>query len=131
MPTHTRLLTKPSSDVAGCGFPPAHHLLLPLMASCVFFAGCSREPAEKEPIVTVQAVTVQKTTLQHTVTAEAILFPLQQAAIIPKISAPVKTFYVRRGDKVHNGQLLAVLENRDLAAAAEDTRGAYQQAQAT
>ena len=29
------------------------------------------------------------------------------------------------------GQLLAVLENRDLSAAAQDTRGAYDQAQAT
>jgi multidrug efflux pump subunit AcrA (membrane-fusion protein) len=132
MPMRNRLLTKPRNDATVCGFPCAHRLLLSFMGGCVFFfAGCSREPAEKEPIVTVQAVTVQKTTLQHTVSSEAILFPLQQAAIIPKINAPVKTFYVKRGGKVHKGQLLAELENRDLAAAAEDTRGAYQQAQAT
>ena len=74
---------------------------------------------------------MQKTTPQHTVTAEGILFPLQQAAITPKTSAPVKAFYVKRGDSVRKGELIATLENRDLAAAAQDTKGTYEQAQAT
>ena len=78
----------------------------------------------------VQVVAVEKTTIQRTVTAEAVLFPLQQAAITPKISAPVKAFYIKRGSHVRQGQLLAVLENRDLAAAAQDSKGAYDQAQA-
>jgi HlyD family secretion protein len=93
-------------------------------------AGCSGNSSEKETAVPVQIVAVQKTTLQHMVTADAVLFPLQQAAITPKISAPVKAFYVKRGGPVHRGQLLAVLENRDLAAAAQDTKGGYDQAQA-
>ena len=73
----------------------------------------------------------RKPPLQHTVTAEGILFPLQQAAITPKTSAPVKAFYVKRGDSVRKGELIATLENRDLAAAAQDTKGNYEQAQAT
>src|ERR1700675_1243665 len=59
------------------------------------------------------------------VTSEAVLYPLAQSAIVPKISAPIKAFYVNRGSKVHAGQLLATLENRDLAAAAQDNQGAY------
>jgi multidrug efflux pump subunit AcrA (membrane-fusion protein) len=78
----------------------------------------------------VQVVPVEKQTLQRTVTAEAILFPLQQSALVPKVSAPVKAFYVKRGSRVRKGQLLAVLENRDLAAAAQENKGAYDQAQA-
>ncbi len=92
--------------------------------------GCSSAPADKEPVVPVQAVSVSKITIQHTIQAEAILFPLKQSAIVPKISAPVKSFYVTRGSHVHQGELLATLENRDLAAAAQDTRGTYDQAQA-
>ena len=84
----------------------------------------------EEPTVSVQVVPVKKTTIEQTVTSEAILFPLAQSAIVPKISAPVKAFYVNRGSKVHEGQLLAKLENRDLAAAAQDNQGAYDQAQA-
>jgi len=97
----------------------------------VFFSGCSKELGEKEPVVPVQVVAVEKTTIQHAVVAEAVLFPLAQSAIVPKISAPVKTFLVTRGSRVREGELLAVLEHQDLAAAAVDTKGTYDQAQAT
>jgi HlyD family secretion protein len=91
--------------------------------------GCSSEkPAE--PTVSVQVVPAKKATIEQTVTSEAVLYPLAQSAIVPKISAPIKAFYVNRGGKVHAGQLLATLENRDLAAAAQDNQGAYDQAQA-
>ena len=91
--------------------------------------GCSSEkPAE--PTVGVQTVPVKKTTIEQMVTSEAVLYPLAQSAIVPKISAPIKAFYVNRGSKVHAGQLLATLENRDLAAAAQDNQGSYDQAQA-
>ena len=103
---------------------------LVLVAALFASAGCSRKPKEIEPTVAVQAATAEKATLNHTVTAEAILYPLQQAAITPKISAPVKAFYVKRGAKVHKGQLLAVLENRDLAAAEVENQGNFEQAQA-
>src|SRR5947209_8783247 len=103
----------------------AFMMALPIL----FSSGCSKEKTE-EPIVAVQVAPVEKETIQRTVTAEAILFPLQQSAIVPKISAPVQKFYVKRGSPVHQGQLLAMLENRDLAAAQTDTRGAYEQAQA-
>lgn len=78
----------------------------------------------------MQVVAVEKTTMQRTVTTDAILFPLQQAAITPKISAPVKAFYIKRGSHVRQGELLAVLENLDLVAAVQDSKGAYDQAQA-
>jgi len=94
-------------------------------------SNCSKEPGAKEPVVPVQVAAVEKITIQHTVVAEGVLFPLAQSAIVPKISAPVKTFLVTRGSRVHEGELLAVLEHQDLAAAAQDTKGAYDQAQAT
>ena len=61
---------------------------------------------------------------------EATLYPINQAAITPKVSAPVRRFYVIRGDRVREGQLLAVLENNDLSAAAIENRGGLEQAQA-
>jgi HlyD family secretion protein len=92
--------------------------------------GCSSEKGDKEPTVAVQVAAVEKTAIQRTITSQAILFPLQQAAIVPKINAPVQKFLVSRGSPVRKGQLLAVLENRDLTAAAQDTEGAYRQQQA-
>ena len=106
-------------------------ICLALGFSLLFLSACSKEPGEKEPAVPVQVVAVEKTTIEHTVVAEAVLFPLAQSAIVPKISAPVKTFLVSRGSRVHEGDLLAVLEHQDLSAAAVDTKGTYDQAQAT
>jgi HlyD family secretion protein len=92
--------------------------------------GCSGKEKEKEPVVSVESALVQRTKLERTVTAEAIVFPLHQAALVPKISAPVEKFYINRGSHVRQGQLLAVLENKDLSAAAEQSRGEFEQAQA-
>jgi len=100
-------------------------------ASLCLACGCSSEPKEAEPAVPVQIVSVTKANLQQIITTDAVLFPVAQSAIVPKISAPVKKFYVNRGSHVRAGQLLAELENRDLAAAAQENRGAYDQAQAT
>jgi len=101
------------------------------LASVLITAGCSSDKGDKEPTVTVQVAAVEKTTIQHTIHTQAILFPRQQAAIVPKISAPVKKFLVKRGSPVRQGQLLAVLENRDLSAAAQENKGSYEQAQAS
>ncbi|HYM78530.1 MAG TPA: efflux RND transporter periplasmic adaptor subunit [Candidatus Dormibacteraeota bacterium] len=100
------------------------------LAGFLFTTGCSSDKTDKEPTVTVQAAPVEKTSIQRTITTQAILFPRAQAAIVPKISAPVQKFLVKRGSAVHEGELLAVLENRDLSAAAKDTEGAYKQQEA-
>lgn len=100
------------------------------LAVVVVLSGCSKESGEKEPTVVVQVAAVEKKTIEHTLVSEGVLFPLAQSAITPKISAPVKTFYVKRGSRVHEGELLAVLENQDLSAAAQDTKGSYDSAQA-
>ncbi|HUO26878.1 MAG TPA: efflux RND transporter periplasmic adaptor subunit [Candidatus Aquilonibacter sp.] len=92
-------------------------------------AACSEEK-EKEPVVSVQISPVETVTIQHTVDTEAILYARQQAAIMPKISAPVQRFLVQRGSRVHRGELLAVLENRDLNAAAQENKGDLEEAQA-
>src|SRR3974390_1374056 len=96
---------------------------LATVTALLFTAACSSDKGDKEPTVSVQVAAVEKTTIQHTITTQAILFPRQQAAIVPKISAPVQKFLVKRGSPVHEGELLAVLENRDLTAAAQDTKG--------
>ena len=100
-------------------------------AAWALATACSSEKPAEQPVVSVQVAQVEKTTMQRVVEAQAVLFPLQQAAIPPKISAPVQRFLVKRGSHVKAGQLLALLENRDLSAAAQDTKGSYEQAQAT
>ena len=95
-----------------------------------YLAGCSKEQAEPQPIVTVQAAPVKQASISQTITTDAVLFPINQATIVPKIASPVQKPYVMRGAKVHKGQLLLTLENKDLAAAAQQNRGDLETAQA-
>jgi multidrug efflux pump subunit AcrA (membrane-fusion protein) len=69
-------------------------------------------------------------TIAEHIVADAILAPRAQAAITPKIAAPVRKFYVQRGAHVKAGQLLAELESKDLAAAEMDNKGAFMAAEA-
>ncbi|MFY9529063.1 MAG: efflux RND transporter periplasmic adaptor subunit [Candidatus Acidiferrales bacterium] len=78
-----------------------------------------------------QVAVAENETVQQKVTADAVLYPRDQAAIVPKVSAPVRKFYVGKGTKVHAGQLLAELENRDLAGSLTESQGGYQQAEAS
>jgi multidrug efflux pump subunit AcrA (membrane-fusion protein) len=78
----------------------------------------------------VKAEKPEQGEIAESIVADATLAPLAQAAIVPKIAAPVERFYVQRGSRVKAGQLLATLENRDLTAAALDNQGAYDTAQA-
>jgi multidrug efflux pump subunit AcrA (membrane-fusion protein) len=78
----------------------------------------------------VQTTIARQTPITEHIMVDGILSPLAQAAISPRISAPVKVFFVQRGSKVRKGELLATLENRDLEAAVVDNQGSYDAAQA-
>ncbi|MEO8658994.1 MAG: efflux RND transporter periplasmic adaptor subunit [Bryobacteraceae bacterium] len=106
-------------------------LSLALGATLLCLSGCAKKKeVEAEPVLPVQVAPVQRETIERVLRAEGVLRALDQSAVMPKISAPVKKFYVNRGDHVTAGQLLAILESRDLAAAVTDAKGAYDQASA-
>jgi HlyD family secretion protein len=92
--------------------------------------GCSKEEKEPEPEVSVQTTPTERKDISQIVTEEAVIFPLQQATVAPKITSSIKQFLVQRGARVKKGQLLAILENADLSAAAEASQGDLQQAEA-
>ena len=99
------------------------------LVAVALLSACKKE-ATPPVEVTVQAEKPEQGAIAEHIMVDAVLSPLAQAAIEPKITAPVRKFYVQRGAKVKEGQLLAVLENADLAAAALDNKGAFQAAQA-
>jgi multidrug efflux pump subunit AcrA (membrane-fusion protein) len=104
--------------------------LVLLAAVLSLLVACSKSEKQAGPVVSVQVAPVVQGSIEKVISAEVVLFPLQQAAITSKISAPVKQFYVNRGSKVKAGQLLATLENRDLNASQIENKGALAQAEA-
>jgi len=103
-----------------------------ILLLCLALTGCrgkKEEPAS--PVVTVDVAPVLLSQIQQTVRADGVVYPKQQAAIVPKVAAPIRKALVQRGAKVKAGQLLIELENQDLAGAATESRATYDQAQAT
>jgi HlyD family secretion protein len=106
-------------------------ILLSITASLLAMSGCAKEaPKEAEPIVPVQVTAVRQDSIRRIVTADAVLFARDWSNVMPKISAPVRKFYVNRGDHVKQGQLVAELESGDLRASAAESTGQLNQAEA-
>ena len=106
-------------------------LLLWMVASLLLMSACAKkEEKEAEPIVPVQVTPARQDSIRRIVTADAVLFARDWSNVMPKISAPVRKFYVNRGDHVTQGQLVAELESSDLRAAAAESKGQFDQAEA-
>lgn len=108
-------------------------IVLSMAAGSLLLAvGCGAKKEEEPPEspVPVLVQSVERAPIRKLVTADGIVFPVDQASIVPKISAPVRSFAVKRGDPVRAGQVVAVLENRDLAASVADNQGMVAQAEA-
>lgn len=106
---------------------------LTTMLSLAVVSGCKKAANEDEgadEAVAVQAEHPSVGPISEQITADAVLAPLAQAAIAPRISAPIRAEYVQRGARVHKGQLLISLEDRDLQGSALDSKGAVTSAQA-
>src|ERR1700722_7899513 len=99
--------------------------VISLFAFALLLSACGKkQEAEVASPPTVQVTSVTQNTIRRIVRGDGILFPLEQANVVPKITAPVSKFYVHRGDHVREGQLVAELENKDLVGAAKEAKTA-------
>ena len=114
------------------GRAPGHGGAAVLIAALMLVGCGKKEDAKKEgeAPTTVMVETAVFGAIDHVVTADAVLYPINQANVVSKISAPVRRVLVNRGDHVKAGQLLVELESADLAAQANESRSQYDQAQA-
>lgn len=96
----------------------------------LYLSGCNGKDETQPAVVNVQAAVAAEQPVTEEISGDAVLTPQAQAALVPKITAPVEKYLVQRGSRVKASELLAVLENKDLTAAEMDNRGAYAQAKA-
>ena len=103
------------------------------LACALWLAGCAqnREEAAEKPVVAVKTARAEIADLPQVVSAPATIFPREQANIAARITAPIRELRAKKGDNVRAGQVLAVLENRDLVAQEREAQAAVQDAQAS
>jgi multidrug efflux pump subunit AcrA (membrane-fusion protein) len=103
-----------------------------VVSAGILISGCgSKEVADATPTVTVQVDGAEKGPIQRKVVTDAVLYPRDQAAIVPKVVSSVKKWYVDKGSRVKAGELLGELENQDLTGAQMKSQGGYAQAEVT
>lgn len=101
---------------------------LPLL----LLTACSKQDTTNEapPVVSVEVARVAKTTIPISVKGPATIFPRAQANVTSRITAPIRELRAQKGDSVHEGEILAVLENADLAAQRDQSLSAVENASA-
>jgi len=67
-------------------------------------------------VVSVKVAKVEKETIAAPVSAVGTIFPREQATVAAKISAQIKTMAILKNKLVKAGEVIAVLESRDLVA---------------
>lgn len=98
----------------------------------LLLSGCNKNADNTPDIpVSVHAERPFVGSISAEIAADAILAPLAEAAICPRISSPIRAEYVQRGARVHQGEILLSLDDGDLKGAALDSEGALAAAEAS
>src|ERR1700685_139638 len=92
-----------------------------LFLTLLCLAGCRASEKDEAPVVNVEVTPARRAPISEKISAEALVFPLRQAIITPKITSTIKTFLVQRGSRGQKGQGVALGAN-DHPAASDTAR---------
>jgi RND family efflux transporter MFP subunit len=90
----------------------------------------SETEAEVTPIVSVKIAKAEKATIAAPVTAVGTIWPREKADVGAKISAQIKSMPLLKNKLVRAGEIIAVLESRDLQAQRAEAVAALNEARA-
>ncbi len=103
-----------------------------ILGLCLFLAGCgARQEEQAKPVVEVKLASAETATVRLSLEAPATVFPLQQAAIAARITAPIRSIAARKGESAAAGQVLVELDSADLVAQRQEAEAAVSEARAS
>jgi HlyD family secretion protein len=103
----------------------------PILSIALLLSGCAhQEEAPQKTVVAVKVARAELAVVRLTVTAPATVYPREQANISSRITAHIGELRTRKAETVAAGQVLAVLESRDILAQRDEVRAGLADAQA-
>lgn len=90
----------------------------------------TEEETEVTPLVSVKVVKAEKDYIAAPVSAVGTIWPREKADVAAKISAQIKRMSLLKNKVVHAGEVIAVLESRDLEAQRAEAVAALNEARA-
>jgi HlyD family secretion protein len=108
-------------------------LVLVLLAALLLWKRCrtaADEESAADVTVSVQVAKAVRGAIADEITAVATLAARREASIMPKVTAPIARMALLKNRSVHGGEVLAVLESRDLSAQRAEAEAAVVEAQA-
>ena len=104
----------------------------PFLIAIVFAFACHKaDEGEPNIVVSVQVAKAERGTIANEITSVATLAPRREATLSPKIAAVIAQMPLLTNRTVHAGDVLAVLESRDLGAQRAEAAAAVTEADAT
>jgi multidrug efflux pump subunit AcrA (membrane-fusion protein) len=107
-------------------------LLLLLLAVWLLWrakAGPVSATEEANVVVSVRVAHAERSTIAADVSSLGTIFPREQATVSPKINAQIKQMQLLKNSIVRAGQVIAVLESRDIQAQRAEALAAVREAQ--
>jgi multidrug efflux pump subunit AcrA (membrane-fusion protein) len=105
--------------------------ILIVIAAALVWRSCHKSGDEGEggPVVSVQTAKAERGTIANEISTVATLSPIREATIMPKLSAQIARMPLMTNRSLHAGDVIAVLESRDLTAQHAEAASALQEAE--
>src|SRR5947209_6735283 len=107
-------------------------VLAVILVAALVWRGCHK-PADEEAnvVVSVQVAKAERGTISNEISTVATLAPRREATIMPKVSGQITRIGLVKNRVVRAGDVIAVLEARDLAAQRSEAAAALREAEAS
>jgi multidrug efflux pump subunit AcrA (membrane-fusion protein) len=107
--------------------------IIGLLLIILFWRSCKAAPAagEGNVVVSVQVAKAERGAISNEITAVATLAARREATVNPKVAAPIAQMPLLTNRQVRAGDILAVLESRDLTAQRAEAAAALAEAETT
>ena len=103
-----------------------------LLAILLIWRSCHKAGAEEaNVVVSVQVAKAERGTISNEISTVATLAARREATIVPKIGGQIAQIGLAKNRPVRAGDVIAVLESRDLAAQRAEAAAALQEAEAS